>query len=158
MLMMLVATMVSILVHAQVPSESPHPIATDAFDAVPAEERDSLRKAVMRIVELESEGKWDEVYDLVDNPEPITKTAFVRSMRQSRPLISFTPTSVAWVPPAQAWVTTGCAVFGESKSQQTKGVVATIGARRVNESWRLTPVAVMLVKTEPGNVRSCRLP
>lgn len=157
-LLLLVSAIVGVLTCTQVPDGSLRPGAADAFAAAPAAEREDLRRAVARMVYLQSEGRWSEIYDLVDDFQSTSKDDFVRSMQNGKRLISFTPISVVWVPPTQAWVTTGCAVFGRSKSQPTTNVVATVTARRVNDLWRITPVAIALRKAESGHVKSCRLP
>ena len=139
--------------HAQVQA----PDRTSVFSPVPSPDRESLRRSFDEFITLQTAGDWERVYDRLDNKSNMSREKFVEQMR-SNSIVRFVPHSVTLIPPQGAWMITGCGVFRNAHAEQRKGVVSSVYARKVKGEWRLTPVAIVLVKDEPNNMRSCAMP
>jgi hypothetical protein len=124
------------------------------YNLVPISDRGSLREAVDRFVKLQTSRNWNKLYDLLDNQRKVSREHFVREIRGNK-LLRFVPQAAAFVPPEGAWLITGCGFFKPTQVANGKGVFSSVHARKTDGGWRLTPVAIVLLKDEPGGTRPC---
>ena len=127
------------------------------YDSIPEVDRESLRLGIDKVLTSQTSGKWDEMYGLLDNEKHLTKEKFAREMLGMHRLIGFSMDSITYVPPADVWSVDGCAAFDPPLRGRPVGVFSAFTARRTNDGWRFTPVAVVLLKDEPGRTRPCHL-
>lgn len=125
------------------------------YTAVPEAERESLRATVDRMIILRKAGKWDELFDLLDNQQHLTKGQFIFQGRAQAKLIEFVPATVTYYPPGEVWSVHGCAVLSPPPRGRRDGVFSSFDARRTADGWRLGPITVVLLKDEPGGTRPC---
>jgi hypothetical protein len=121
---------------------------SNMFDAVPATDRESMRDAVLKDVQYQINREWSEMHKLYDNPTNISLKQFTREMKTSIRLLKFNPTSVAYVPPAGHWLTTGCAAFARDTADK-RTFDAVVTARNVSDGWRMSIVAISGRKDPP---------
>ncbi|HEY1203066.1 MAG: hypothetical protein ABSH46_20245 [Bryobacteraceae bacterium] len=137
----------------------------EVYASIPAEERAGFRAALEKVLELEREGKWDEVYEWHDKEEPfggkanVSRTTFVRKVRGNRPL-DFVVTGVYYIPPERIWSVVGCARFSRMPpfvGRQSGGVVASFHARRTVDGWRFGVPPNIRVDMDAGGVQGCAI-
>jgi hypothetical protein len=125
------------------------------YALVPEAERESLRASVERMIALRKAGKWDELFDLLDHQQHLTKVPFIRQARRQAKLIEFVPATVTYYPPGGIWSIHGCAVLSPPLRGRQGGVFSSFDAHQTAAGWRFGPIAVVLLKDEPGGTRPC---
>ncbi len=130
------------------------PDPNDVYREVPDADREALRAAVQQMASYQAAGEWDKMYELVSEPRD-SKDRFQRLRAAARPLKSFQPTAVSWLP--DGWVVTGCGVW-EARRNQPDAVVSSLRATSTKAGWRLTAVQTDVFANEPGNVKPCSSP
>src|SRR5713226_3323210 len=68
-------------------NDGPH---KQIYDTVPPDHRESLRKLVNQMTELEKQRQWDKIYDLIATPYRMgSREEFARSYARTSRLIDF---------------------------------------------------------------------
>jgi hypothetical protein len=127
------------------------PDPKDAYRAVPDQDRESLRKAVARMVDFQVAKDWEKMYEVLAEPRQ-TKESFARLRAEVRSLRSFRPISVTWIP--DGWLISGCGEW-EPRPNQPSAVVSSLQAKASASGWRLSPVGADVFAGEPGNLKPC---
>ena len=135
------------------------PTVQDVYARVPEAERQEFRAALESLGALEKSGKWGEVYDrFYLNDKELTREQFVHNERRLRSVV-FLAQQIYYVPPAQTWIVSGCAMFSPPLSLLGKkidgGVISDFSAKRTTGGWRFeAPPAITIHEDSPA-VRSC---
>ncbi len=144
---------ITLVVLALVSCSRKGPDPNDAYRNVPDADRESLRKAVAQMVDLQVNRQWEKMYEILAEPRD-PKDRFLRLRPELRPLKGFRATSATWVP--DGWVISGCGEW-EPRANQPEALVSSLQAKSTEDGWRLTPVAADVFADEPGNVKRCSL-
>jgi hypothetical protein len=124
------------------------------YAALPASDRESLRAAVDELVALQKAGDWARIYDLQYDHQNLSKKDFVRQKHGSK-LLRFVPEDASSVVPEKTWLITGCGAFQSRPTVDGTGLFSSIYAHKVGNAWRLSPVAIIIVKDYRSGVRPC---
>ena len=131
------------------------------YAALPASDREPLRAAVDELVALQMAGVWARIYDLVYDHQNLSKKEFVRQhfvrKTQGSRLVGFVPENAAFILPEKAWLITGCGAFQSKQTADGAGLFSSIYAHKVGNAWRLSPVAIVIVKDQPARTKPCTL-
>lgn len=147
------------LVQSAVPTVNTLRTSHDVYAVIPQTERQEFRTALDNLIALEKTGAWGNVYDqLYLNDQGETKEHFVHK-REHLQVRSFVPIKIYYVPPFQAWVVSGCAVFSPPLpllKTMSGGVISDFAAKHTARGWRFeAPPAVTIYKDSPSGPRSC---
>jgi hypothetical protein len=114
-----------------------------AYQSVPQAKRASLQQSVARMVELQKQQRWAEIYDLLpDSERGRSRDDFVRESSQLSRLLAFEPTEVVLVPTdPNEWLVIGCGAF--AKRYVTPGVQSGIYARFHDTKWSVSTVMIV---------------
>jgi hypothetical protein len=128
------------------------------YAAIPETDRQDFRTAMEGLVALEKSGNWGEVYErFYLNDRGMTKAQFTKKRGALR-VVAFIPQQIYYVPPAAAWMVSGCAVFSPPLpllDHHSGGFVSSFTAKHTANGWRFdAPPAISIFEDRPGT-RSC---
>jgi hypothetical protein len=124
------------------------------YDVVPQADRSSLQESVGKMIELQKQERWEEIYDWLPESakKEVSREEFARRSSKRSRLASFEPTETVTHPTeANEWLVLGCGVF--TKGSTTRGLQSVIYARVLQSKWSLS--TVMIVGPERGHPKPC---
>jgi hypothetical protein len=128
----------------------------DLYASVPQTERTPFRSGLEKFIALRKSGSWNEMYELLDNDNHLSRPQFADRMRQLAILTNFQPDSITYIPPSHSWSVDGCAQFlTQSGSKFTAW--SSIRARQMTQGWKFSDIAVQVPKDEPTGRRACSI-
>lgn len=128
----------------------------DLYQEIPAQQRESLKQALNKLVQSEKNGDWKSVYDLSAKQATETEDSFVRKMKGKHTLHGFRPSKVTFIPSDDSWNIQGCASFEDGQTK--RGQVASVHARWTDSRWFLSPIVIDLFGSEKKmNPRKCSI-
>lgn len=148
-----------LIVQSAVPTVNTDRTNHDVYTVIPQAERQEFRTAVDNLIALEKAGTWGDVYDqFYLNDQGETKEHFVHQ-RDHLQVRSFLPIKIYYVPPFQAWVISGCAVFSPPLpllKTMSSGVISDVTAKHTARGWRFdAPPAVTIYRDSTKGPRPC---
>src|SRR5262249_39819060 len=130
---------------------APIPRQTDsAFAGIPAESREGFIERLDQVIERQRDHRWADLFDLLYDPSPNNKDAYVARnrkyfVRQRDGLLSFVPQEThrweAVTLKEPTWVASGCAVFRHKGKVEAR--TSTVDAVIREGQWYFSPILIV---------------